>query len=316
MPTLTDIVNDLTAALSAAETAEAALEAAAGADSAQVLAMQNALARFRAALEKNRETQAALDAELAQRTAALDTSAQAYAARVAPLKTQVDPGGSLAGSVQAAQAEAIRSALGLPDVPALDPLLAAVSAADAAPVSALTSKKSSLEAARTALDAARQTEGQRRSELEILEARLRFLAEDAGREAKSAAASLAAIASELDAASAASGSARRQALLRALVHHKDLIASRKRLIDPIQATSPETPFDVNNGDAAALRSVLQAAWTAARDALTAAAGARFNAEKAAFAAELEVHQAENALADYRAARLTRAAAAADTVLGP
>jgi ribosomal protein S9 len=71
-----DIVNDLAAALTAAESAEDSLEASAGGDSAQTEALKNAIARFRALLDKNRETQAALEGELAQRTTAFTVSAQ------------------------------------------------------------------------------------------------------------------------------------------------------------------------------------------------------------------------------------------------
>jgi hypothetical protein len=316
MPTLMDIVNDLAAALTAAETAEDSLEASAGGDSTQTEALKNAIARFRARLDKNRETQAALEGELAQRTTAFTLSAQSYAGKVAGLKTQVDPGGSLAGSVQAAQAEALRLALSLPNVPALDPFIAAVTAADSNPSAALTTAKTTLTSARTALIQARSEESARRSQLETIEARLLFLASDAARVASGASKTLASLTAELALANTSTGSARNEALMRAVVYLKDLTAQRKRLIDPINPSSAETPFDVNNGDANALRDTLLTGWTAARDALTAAAGARFQAEKAVFAAEVGALQAESKWEIYQSSRVELAAAAASTVLGP
>jgi hypothetical protein len=199
---------------------------------------------------------------------------------------------------------------------ALDPFIAAVTAADSNPSAALTTAKTTLTSARTALIQARSEESARRSQLETMEARLLFLASDAARVAKSASETLTSLTSELALANTSAGSVRSAALMRAVVYLKDLTTQRKRLIDPINPSSAETPFDVNNGDANALRDTLLTGWAAARDALTTAAGARFQAEKAVFAAEVGALQAESKWENYQSSRVALAAAAASTVLGP
>lgn len=308
MQTLSEIVDALDKALTEAEAAEQTLEGIAGKDMAYADAVRTAIARLRIVLEKARQTKTDLESEMEKRATSLEAVATKYFEKIAGVRTALADQGKLAALVGTAKAESLKSAFKLADVSALAPYLDAVPGADQAPITDLTTKRNTLETTRTTLETARRTEGTRRSEVEAMEFRIRFLHETAAKEAETAEACLKSIDTELNAAGVATGDAQKIALGRAVVHFSDYKASCKRLSDtPVLAASGIT-YDATNGSANDLRDGIINAWKAARDALITAAGSRFTAEKAVFAAELEVLQSEKALADYQADRLALAAA--------